>query len=105
LTASDINNDGYPELLGAAYGRQWNTIWTRAAAAPFYDDIAANCGVDGDAIRHGRYSEEVKAAQHKRGIEREDELPYRTGGNTFSLVTADFDNDGDLDIFSAEITH
>jgi hypothetical protein len=105
LTAADVDNDGYPELIGAAYGRQWNTLWKRTAAAPFYDDLAANYGIDGDAIRHGRYSDAVKASQKKQGINREDELPFRSGGNTFSLVPADFDNDGDLDLFSAEITH
>jgi ASPIC and UnbV. len=106
LTAADLDNDGYPELLGAAYGRQWNTLWKRMhAAPPRYDDLAANYGVDGDAIRHGRYTEAVKAAHRQRGIRREDELPFRAGGNTFSLVPADFDNDGDLDLFSAEITH
>lgn len=107
LTAADVDNDGYPELLGAAYGRQWNTLWKRRreTEAPFYDNLAANWGIDGDAIRHGRYSESVKAAQKQRNIDREDELPFRSGGNTFSLVPADFDGDGDLDLFSAEITH
>lgn len=106
LTAADLDNDGYPELLGAAYGRQWNTLWKRApTGAPLYDDLAANYGIDSDAIRHGRYSEAVKAAQKKQNIDRQDELPFRSGGNTFSLVPADFDGDGDLDLFSAEITH
>jgi hypothetical protein len=105
LTAADVDNDGYPELLGAAYGRQWNTLWKRMPATPLYDDLAAKYGIDADAIRHGRYSDAVKASHKSRGIDREDELPFRSGGNTFSLVSADFDGDGDLDLFSAEITH
>jgi hypothetical protein len=105
LTAADLDNDGYPELIGAAYGRQWNTLWKRTPTAPFYDDMAANYGIDSDAIRHGRYSDGVKASQKKQGIDREDELPFRSGGNNFSLVAADFDNDGDLDLFDAAITH
>ncbi|RYX86453.1 CRTAC1 family protein [bacterium] len=105
LTAADVDNDGFPELLGAAYGRQWNTLWKRLPASPFYDDMAANYGLDGDSIRHGRYSQAVKDSQKKQGIEREDELPFRTGGNNFSIVPADFDGDGDLDVFTAAITH
>lgn len=105
LTASDVDNDGYPELLGAAYGRQWNTLWKRNPDAPFYDDVAAKYGLDSDAIRHGRYNEAVKASQKKQNIDREDELPFRAGGNNFSLVPADFDGDGDMDVFCAAITH
>ena len=105
LTASDLDRDGFPELLGAADGRQWNTLWRRSPEAAKYDDVAADAGVDADAIRHGRYSDAVKTAHRQRGIERDDEPPFRTGGNTFSLVPADFDNDGDFDLFSAEITH
>ncbi len=105
LPAADLDNDGYPELLGAAYGRQWNTLWKRTPNAAFYDDDAANYGIDGDAIRHGRYSDAVKASQKKQGIDRADELPFRTGGNNFALVAGDFDNDGALDLFDAAITH
>ena len=94
LTATDLDNDGFPELLGAAYGRQWNSLWKREAT-PYYNECAAKFGLDGDAIRHGKYS-------HNK---RSDELPYRSNGNTFCLAPADFDDDGDWDVFSADITH
>ena len=106
LTASDIDNDGFPELLGAAYGRQWNTLWKRNADAPFYDDVAAKYGLDGDSIRHGRYSDAVKASQKKQNIERGRRTPVSIWREQFfALVPADFDNDGDMDIFCAAITH
>ena len=31
--------------------------------------------------------------------------PWRLGGNTFSLTCGDLDNDGDMDLMSAEIRH
>jgi len=127
LSAADLDNDGFPELLGAAYGRQWNTMWQRkerahrvqggAAASlrsglrpspldpPAYSECAAKFGLDGDAIRHGKYSESTREKFHERNEPRPDELPYRSNGNTFCLAPADFDNDGDLDVFSADITH
>lgn len=96
LTASDLDNDGFAELLGAAYGRQWNTLWKRSPEQAVYFEQAAMAGIDGDSIRHGRYGPGVKRVQ---------ELPFRANGNTFALVPADVDNDGDQDLFSAEITH
>ncbi|MBT9589107.1 CRTAC1 family protein [bacterium] len=95
LTATDLDNDGYPEILGAAYGRQWNTLWKRDTTAR-YSECAAKYALDGDALRHGKYP---------AGSKRVDELPYRSNGNTFCLAPADFDDDGDWDLFSADITH
>ncbi len=104
LSAADLDNDGFPELLGAAYGRQWNTMWQRKER-PFYSEVAAKYGLDGDSIRHGKYSEVTREKFRKRNEPRPDELPFRSNGNSFCLAPADFDNDGDLDVFSADITH
>ena len=104
LSAADLDNDGFPELLGAAYGRQWNTLWKRGAA-PAYSECGAKYALDGDSLRHGKYSEATREKFRKRNEPRPDEMPYRSNGNTFSLAPADFDNDGDLDVFSADITH
>ena len=106
LSAADLDNDGYAEILGAAYGRQWNTLWQRTPERAYYGDFAATYGVDGDPIRHGRYSDDVKNMFRQRfKIEMEDELPFRANGNTFSLAPCDFDGDGDNDLFDASITH
>ncbi len=103
LSAADLDNDGFPELLGAAYGRQWNTLWKRTGQ--FYSECAAKYGLDGDSIRHGKYTEATREKFRQRNQPRPDELPFRSNGNTFCLAPADFDNDGDLDVFSADITH
>lgn len=106
LSAADLDNDGYPELIGAAYGRQWNSLWKRSPERAYYGDFAATSGIDGDSIRHGRYSEDIKKRFRERfGHEREDEPPFRSNGNSFALVPCDFDGDGDNDLFEAEITH
>jgi hypothetical protein len=105
VTLADVNNDGFLDILGAAYGRQWNTLWMRTAQDPRYHECAAKYGLDGDSVRHGKYSEGTREKFKKRGQPRPDELPFRSNGNTFCLAPADFDNDGDLDVFSADITH
>ncbi len=106
LSAADLDGNGYPELLGAAYGRQWNTVWQRDAKTTRYRNIAARLKVDGDTVRHGKYPEWVQAFFIKRsGKPRETEKPFRSNGNTFALAPCDFDGDGDIDLFCASITH
>ncbi|MBN2448392.1 MAG: CRTAC1 family protein [Phycisphaerae bacterium] len=101
----DWNNDGWQDLLVMTYGRQWNRLWKNNGDGTF-TDVAPQTGFDGDADRSGAYPEEVKKLfREKHNIEREDEQPFRANGNTFDCAVADFDNDGDMDCFLAEITH
>ncbi|MGD2110915.1 MAG: CRTAC1 family protein, partial [Phycisphaerae bacterium] len=65
-----------------------------------FGDVADVVGFDGDTIRHGQYPARIK---EKHG--REDEKPFRANGNTFDVACADYDNDGDIDLFVAEIAH
>jgi len=92
---TDWNNDGLQDLLVATYGRQWNRLWRNNGDGTF-TDVAEQVGFDGDADRSG---------VHPPEIDREDEKPFRANGNTFDTAVADFDNDGDMDCFLAEITH
>ncbi|MFH2001849.1 MAG: CRTAC1 family protein [Planctomycetota bacterium] len=101
----DFNNDGYQDLLVCVYGRQWNFLWKNLGNGSFVD-VAEATGFDGDEIRHGKYSDEVKKYFLDRyGEAREDEKPFRSNGNTFSVACADYDCDGDMDLFLGEITH
>lgn len=69
-------------------------------------NIAAEAGVDGDNIRHGRHPKwpENLASERPRS-RRPDEPPFRANGNTFDAAVGDIDNDGDFDLFVSTIIH
>lgn len=94
VATADWNDDGWTDLLVCTYGRQWNALWKNKSDGSFAD-MGAETGWDGDEIRHGKYP----------GGGRRDEPEFRANGNTFDVAVGDIDNDGDLDLFSAEITH
>jgi hypothetical protein len=105
VTHTDWNNDGLQDLLVCVYGRQWNVLWKNNGDGTF-TDVAEATTFDGDADRSGKYSDEVKKLfKEKRNLDLEDEPPHRVNGNTFDCAVADFDNDGDMDCFLAEIAH
>ncbi|MDQ7779394.1 MAG: CRTAC1 family protein, partial [Planctomycetota bacterium] len=91
----DWNNDGLQDILVCAYGRQWNTLWKNNGDGTF-TEVGDATSFDGDENEDGTYPPEV-------GRPKED--PFRSNGNTFDCPPADFDNDGDMDVFLAEITH
>ncbi len=104
-THTDWNNDGWQDLLVMSYGRQANRLWRNNGDGTFCD-VAPCIGFDGDSDRTGVYDDSIKQYFRERyGVEREDELPFRSHGNTFDCAVADYDNDGDMDCFLAEVTH
>lgn len=98
----DIDNDGWQDILTSTYGRQWNRLWHNEGNGKF-TDWGPKTGFDGDADRSGRYPDWTK--QHSQLKNKRTEHAYRANGNSFSAVPADFDNDGDIDVFCCEITH
>jgi hypothetical protein len=102
VTATDWNDDGRPDLLVCAYGRQWNILWRNDGGGKF-TDVAEATTFDGDADQSGVYPKEAR--DNPRLKDLVDEKPFRSNGNTFDAAVADFDADGDVDVFLAEITH
>ena len=105
LTACDQDGDGWPDLLCAAYGRQANLLYRNRGDGTF-SEVGEATGFAGDAERSGVYPESTKRMWRERfKEERQDELPFRSHGNSFEAAPGDYDGDGDLDLFLAEITH
>ncbi|PIU20712.1 MAG: hypothetical protein COT18_00815 [Elusimicrobia bacterium CG08_land_8_20_14_0_20_59_10] len=95
ISHCDWDNDGLQDILVSVYGRQANRLWKNNGDGTF-TDLAPAANFDGDGIRHGRYP---------AGSKRETEKEWRSHGNTFAAACADYDNDGDMDVFLGEITH
>lgn len=101
----------FPQLIELNYGRRWNRAWqfnsdlVNTQPNP-WKDIAPQIHLDGDSIRHGKYPDWLKErAKTDKRFDRPDEPPFRANGNTFDCSVTDVDNDGDFDIFIANITH
>lgn len=119
VTACDVDGDGAMDLLTAAYGRQPNQLWLQrnflfsdvgVAAGYAYDDNAdftdnqnylCHCQISGQCTGQPA----IVCPTSDPWESRTDEAAWRLGGNTFTTVCADMDNDGAMDLFNAEIAH
>jgi hypothetical protein len=122
VTACDVDGDGRQDLLGMAYGRQWNLLYVNEGER--YREIGRMAGVAGDEgtdysddesyrcycqSNPGRCPAEIPAPIYTcpvRGWRAGyNDQPWRLNGNTFSIACGDVDNDGDMDLYTAEIHH
>lgn len=120
-SACDLDGDGYPDLMKANYGRQWNDLYLNLGNGTF-ENIAESAHVDGDD-NHDFHDNQMWLCWCKfhpndctlptqpqidcsqSAWSADDENPFRLNGNTWELLCADYDRDGDLDLLSLEVAH
>jgi hypothetical protein len=121
-TACDVDGDTLPDLLASNYGRSWNHLWHNDGGA--FTEIGEDAHFDADTdltytdnLWYACYCESAGncdpaptvacggAFPDNYWTPGYDDQPSRLAGNTFTTVCQDIDNDGDLDLYSAEIHH
>ncbi len=122
-TACDLDGDALPELLATNYGRAWNQLWLNQGGD--FVEIGEEAGWDADddldysdnymyACWYEAYgtSGDPEPTVNCGGAFPSDywnagydDQPARLAGNTFTTVCADIDNDGDNDLYDANIVH
>ena len=131
VTACDLNNDAFVDILTSSYGRGINGLWLSDGTGGWNDasmasgfgkddgvgddwttNLNAQCfckltpSADGcDTAPEPPNFFSCQAGQQLRWNHDQDREPFRLGGNTFSTVCGDIDNDGDMDVMSFEIVH
>ena len=121
--ACDVNGDTLPDLLKANYGRSWNNLFVNQGDGTFVDDgeashYASDDNYDyTDNTRYACWCEAYGPCDPAPRVDCNgywppeywtdgyDDLPARNNGNSFTTVCADIDNDGDNDLYTAEIHH
>jgi hypothetical protein len=122
-SACDVNGDGQLDLIGMAYGRQWNELFVSKPDGTFTEvGLSSNVGGDSNqdytkdesylcwcAAVAGRCPPGTPAPRYQcplRGWRPGyNDQPWRLNGNTFTIACGDIDNDGDIDLYTAEIAH
>ena len=127
-TVCDVNNDGWPDLLSSSYGRYFNGLWQSQNGSYINRSLESAVGADHRADWSTNFNAQCycqlmpeaadcadvpapptffpcTSVDKLRWNHEYDREPFRLGGNTFSTICGDVDNDGDLDLMHLEIVH
>lgn len=122
-TACDLDGDADPDLLASNYGRSWNQQWMNDGGV--FTDVSMESGFAGDDNLDYSDNQFYRCYCEVYGCDPDpgaaslgscedyaaywavgyDDQPARLNGNSFSTACGDIDNDGDLDLMTAEISH
>jgi hypothetical protein len=126
VTACDLDDDGAPELLVSAYGRQPNLLYRNDGTGRFVDqgveskfafddnqDFTDNqnfrcwCTANRGNPRCANVPNPAIQCSSPNSMWNlgTDDQPWRNGGNTFTTWCGDVDGDGKSELYSAEIHH
>jgi enediyne biosynthesis protein E4 len=127
--ACDMNNDGWPELMSASYGRAPNHLWVSQDGEGFINNsILSGYAFDDNQDWSDNESARCWCELHPTDDEctgvpapefisctnddsafrwnhQTDRNAYRLGGNSGATVCADINNDGWMDLLTTEIAH
>ena len=125
--ACDLDNDGWPELLAASYGRAPNHLWharpedegevryvnVSVQSGYAYDDNQtwqdnqfARCHCQANRNAEGCEGVPAPSIQCQANWNHNlDRRPFRLGGNSGTTLCADLNNNGWMDLVTTEIRH
>jgi enediyne biosynthesis protein E4 len=127
VTACDLDDDGDSDVIGASYGREPNQAWRNDAGV--YVDVSRALALDyddrqdfSDDESYRCYCESTQSCTpmppapvvncnafggpYLRGwLPGLSDQPFGLGGNSMGVTCADADDDGDMDVVFANITH
>lgn len=121
--ACDVDNNGFPDLLAASYGRAPNHLWLNARGEFSNVSVASGYAYDANEDFTGNqffrcWCQANPGGSGCAGVpapligcgtinwrDPQDREPYRNGGNSGATSCHDIDNDGDVDLLTGEIQH